>query len=76
MRLQILPLSCEYIFTSMNFVLNNQEHFQTNQYTVVTLGIGTIFIDQLPTFHVFQKCILWWHQNLQQSTIKSEKSYE
>jgi hypothetical protein len=28
--LEILPLSCEYIFTSMNFVVNNQEHFQTN----------------------------------------------
>jgi len=25
------------------------------QYTVLTLGIGTIFTDQLPTFHVFKK---------------------
>jgi hypothetical protein len=25
---------------------------QTQQYTVLTLGIGTIFIDQLPNFHV------------------------
>jgi hypothetical protein len=30
MRLEILPLSCEYIFTLMNFVVNNQEYFQTN----------------------------------------------
>jgi hypothetical protein len=30
MRLEILPLPCEYIFTLMNFVVNNQEHFQTN----------------------------------------------
>jgi hypothetical protein len=30
MRLEILPLPCEYIFTLMNFVVNNEEHFQTN----------------------------------------------
>jgi hypothetical protein len=30
MRLEILPLPCEYIFTLMNFVVNNQEHFQKN----------------------------------------------
>jgi hypothetical protein len=30
MRLEILPLPCEYIFTLMNFVVNNQEHFETN----------------------------------------------
>jgi hypothetical protein len=29
-RLQILPLSCEYIFSLLNFIINNQEHFQTN----------------------------------------------
>jgi hypothetical protein len=28
--IEILPLPCEYIFTLMNFVVNNQEHFQTN----------------------------------------------
>jgi hypothetical protein len=28
---------------------------QTQQYTVLTLGIRTIFTDQLPTFHVFKK---------------------
>jgi hypothetical protein len=27
---EILPLPCEYIFTLMNYVANNQEHFQTN----------------------------------------------
>jgi hypothetical protein len=27
MRLEILPLPCEYIFTLMNFVVNNQELF-------------------------------------------------
>jgi len=30
MRLEILPLPYEYIFTLMNFVVNNQERFQTN----------------------------------------------
>jgi hypothetical protein len=30
MKLEILPLPCEYIFTLMNFVVNNQEHFQIN----------------------------------------------
>jgi hypothetical protein len=29
-RLQILPLACEYIFSLLNFIINNQEHFQTN----------------------------------------------
>jgi hypothetical protein len=30
MKLEILPLPCEYIFTLMSFVVNNQELFQTN----------------------------------------------
>jgi len=30
MRLEILTLPCEYIFTLMNYVVNNQELFQTN----------------------------------------------
>jgi hypothetical protein len=29
-RLGILPLPCEYVFSVMNFVVNNQEHFETN----------------------------------------------
>jgi hypothetical protein len=28
--LDILPFPCEYIFSLMNFTVNNQEHFQTN----------------------------------------------
>jgi hypothetical protein len=36
----------------MNFVVNNQEHFKIQQYTVLTLGTGTIFTNHLPTFHV------------------------
>jgi hypothetical protein len=69
MSLEILPLPCKYIFTLMNFAVNKQELFQINS------AIETIFIQQLPTFHVFfflKKCILCCHQNLQQSTIKSQ----
>jgi hypothetical protein len=29
-RLEILTLPCEYIFSLMNFTVNNQEHFKTN----------------------------------------------
>jgi IS1 family transposase len=29
-NLEFLSLPCEYTFTLMNFVVNNQEHFQTN----------------------------------------------
>jgi hypothetical protein len=29
MRIKILPLPCKYIFTLMNFDVNNQEHFQS-----------------------------------------------
>jgi hypothetical protein len=30
MKLEILSLPCKYIFTLMNFVVNNQEHFHIN----------------------------------------------
>jgi hypothetical protein len=29
-KLQILPLPCKYLFSLLNFVINNLEHFQTN----------------------------------------------
>jgi hypothetical protein len=29
-KLQILRIPCQYIFSLMNFILNNQENFQTN----------------------------------------------
>jgi hypothetical protein len=29
-KLEILPIPCQYVFSLMNFILNNQEHFQTN----------------------------------------------
>jgi hypothetical protein len=54
-RLGILPLPCEYIFSLMNFVVNNQEHLKKQLNTILTQGIETISIDQLPTFHVLKK---------------------
>jgi hypothetical protein len=29
-RLEILTLHCEYVFSILIFIVNNQEHFQTN----------------------------------------------
>jgi hypothetical protein len=29
-KLQVLHLPCNYIFSSINFIINNLEHFQTN----------------------------------------------
>ena len=29
-KLEILPIPCQYVFSLMNFILNNQEYFQTN----------------------------------------------
>jgi IS1 family transposase len=29
-KLEILPVPCQYIFSLMNFIVNNQENFQTN----------------------------------------------
>jgi hypothetical protein len=55
MRLESLPLPCEYTFALMNLVVNNQELFQTNSaiHSVNTRN-RTNFIDQLPTL-CFQK---------------------
>jgi hypothetical protein len=69
-KLEILPVPCQYIFSLMNFLVNNQEDFQTNSsgHTVLIQGISTIFIDQLPACLVLEKCLLFWHQNFQQFT--------
>jgi IS1 family transposase len=77
-RLEILPLPYEYMFTLMSCVVNNQELFQTNS------AIHSVNVRNRDHLHraianllCFQKkSILCWHQNLQLSTIKSQKSYE
>jgi hypothetical protein len=43
-RLEILALPCEYIFSLMNFIVNNQEHFQT---TFVIHSVNTRNKNQL-----------------------------
>jgi hypothetical protein len=54
-RLEILTLPCEYIFSLMNFTVNNQEHLKlVPLYTVSTQGISISLIDKFPTSY-FQK---------------------
>jgi hypothetical protein len=60
-KLEILPVPRQYVFSLINFFVNNRKIFkQIHQYTVLIQGISTIFIDQLPTYHAFRKvhCIL------------------
>jgi hypothetical protein len=52
-RLEILTLPCEYIFSLINFIINNK-HLQTNA-DVHSVNTGTITINQLLTSHVFRK---------------------
>jgi hypothetical protein len=79
MSLEILPLLCEYIFTLMNVVANNQEHFQTN---LAMHSVNTRNMDHLhrPTanLYVFKKKKVYSAgiKNFHHSTIKSQKSYE
>jgi len=77
MRVEILSLSCEYIFTLMKFIVNNQEYFQTNS-AIHSFNTRNRNHHHRPTANLscFQKkCILCWHQNFQQSTTKSQMSY-
>jgi hypothetical protein len=49
MRLKILPLPCEYIFSLMNFVAYNKRTFPHKfGYTMLIQGTGTICTDELP----------------------------
>jgi hypothetical protein len=45
-------------------------------FTVLTLGIGIIFVDQLPTFHVFKRVHTVLASKCSTVSIKSQKSYE
>jgi hypothetical protein len=54
-KLEILLLLVN-IFSLMNFIVLTWNFFRQIQlYTVLTQGIRTVFIDQLPTFHVLSK---------------------
>jgi hypothetical protein len=69
-RLEILPLPSKYIFSLINFIVNNHQTRQTISSVptiTVTHGINANFTDQLPNFHIFgKKHVLCWHQNIQQ----------
>ena len=57
-KLEILHIPCRYMFSLINFIVSNQEHFQTNlSLQILTQGISTIFIDQMPTSPVFKKVL-------------------
>jgi hypothetical protein len=46
------------MFTLMNFIADNPELTQIQLYAVLTQGIRTIFIDQLPVFQDFRKGVI------------------
>jgi hypothetical protein len=53
---EILPVLRQYIYSLMNFLVNNQDNLQKiHQYAVLIQGISTVFIHQLPTYHAFRK---------------------
>jgi hypothetical protein len=55
MRLEVLPLHCEYIYSLMNFNVNIYEHFQTNSFLRgVNTRNRTICTDLLSSSHVFE----------------------
>jgi hypothetical protein len=58
-RLEILAFPCEYIFSLMNFIVNNKEHFQTNS---AVHSVNTRNKNQLQTncqpLKFSEKCII------------------
>jgi hypothetical protein len=55
--LQILILPCEYIFTLINFTVDNQKPFKKFRCTVSTQTIRISFLDQLLTSNVFRRVL-------------------
>jgi hypothetical protein len=65
-KLEVLPLPCEYIFSLMNFIVNNQERFQTNSAKHnVNTGHKDHLYRPIANLSCFQKYILFWHQDFQ-----------
>jgi len=53
-QLEVLPVTCQYILSLMNFIINNQEIFQTNSSVHnINTGTSTLLTDQMPTYLVF-----------------------
>ena len=62
-QLEILPVPCQYILSLMNFIINNQENFQTNSSTH-NINAGNEHDLQKPkSCCLKKKDIFYWHQN-------------
>jgi hypothetical protein len=59
-RLEILIPACEYIFSLINFITNNEEHFQSN---AELHSVNTRHKHYLRKPTVREQNILWWDQN-------------
>jgi hypothetical protein len=52
----LFGIPCHYMFSFMNFIVNNQENFkQINLYTLLKQGMGTTSKHHMPIFLVFRK---------------------
>jgi hypothetical protein len=76
-KLEILSLPCEYIFSLMNFVLNNKEHFQRNSATrSVSTGNMNHLRRPIANLSYLQKSSYYSGIKIFKSAIYSQKSYE
>jgi hypothetical protein len=66
-KLEILPLPCEYIFSLMNFIVNNLELFQTNstKHSVNIRNKNYLHGLVCQPFMFSERCSQCWHKNLQ-----------
>ena len=76
-QLVILPIPCQYLLSLMNSIINSQELFiQIHIYTILTQGISTVFIEQMPTYLVFKKVHSMLHKHFQQFTTQCDNPQE
>jgi hypothetical protein len=68
-KLEILPVPCQYIFSLTNFLVDNQENFQTNSsvYNIVK-GNKDHFHRSISNLPSFQKSAFYRGINIQQFT--------
>ena len=74
-QLEILPVSCQYMLSLMNFIIRNFFK-KIHLYTILKQGISIFFIDQMPTILLSKKYILCWHKNFQQFTTYCDNPQE
>jgi len=60
-RLEILPVPCQYILSLINIIISNQENFQINIYTLLIYRINTIFQTKCQPLLFSKKYIQCWH---------------